>query len=136
MATPKRIQIKRKKGWRLPINAVYVGRPGIWGNPFRVFEYRVRQYGSKYVTRWGIEAYLDTAEEMGLNSAKEAQERSLELYKQEGPPDIPERAILKGKDLACWCRLCERHTDGLPLGEHCDDCAPCHADHLLVVANQ
>ena len=32
---PKRIQRKRTKGWRMPPNAVYVGRPTKWGNPYR-----------------------------------------------------------------------------------------------------
>ena len=31
---PVRIQRKRSKGWRMPAGAVYVGRPGKWGNPF------------------------------------------------------------------------------------------------------
>lgn len=30
---PKRIQRKRTKGWRMPANAVYVGRPTRWANP-------------------------------------------------------------------------------------------------------
>lgn len=29
---PKRIQRKRTKGWRMPENTVYVGRPTKWGN--------------------------------------------------------------------------------------------------------
>ena len=33
---PRRIQRKRTKGWRMPPNTVYVGRPTQWGNPFRV----------------------------------------------------------------------------------------------------
>lgn len=33
---PKRIQRQRTKGWRMPDGAVYVGRPGKWGNPFPV----------------------------------------------------------------------------------------------------
>ena len=33
---PKRIQRKRTKGWRMPPNTVYVGRPTKWGNPYRV----------------------------------------------------------------------------------------------------
>ena len=32
--SPQRIQRKRTKGWRMPKDAVYVGRPGRWGNPF------------------------------------------------------------------------------------------------------
>jgi hypothetical protein len=32
----ERIQRKRTKGWRMPENAVYVGRPTKWGNPYQV----------------------------------------------------------------------------------------------------
>ena len=32
---PKRIQRKRTKGWRMPANTIYVGRPSKWGNPFK-----------------------------------------------------------------------------------------------------
>ena len=38
---PKRIQRQRTAGWRMPANAVYVGRPTKWGNPWRV----VGEYG-------------------------------------------------------------------------------------------
>lgn len=31
---PQRIQRQRTKGWRMPANTVYVGRPSKWGNPF------------------------------------------------------------------------------------------------------
>ena len=30
----KRIQRKRATGWRMPADAIYVGRPTKWGNPF------------------------------------------------------------------------------------------------------
>jgi hypothetical protein len=44
---------------------------------------------------------------------------------------------LRGKNLACWCRLCQRHEKtGLPLGETCGDCEPCHAAVLLEIANR
>jgi MT-A70/Domain of unknown function (DUF4326) len=33
---PKRIQLRRTSGWRLPEGAISVTRPGRWGNPFRV----------------------------------------------------------------------------------------------------
>lgn len=36
--TPKRIQRRRTKGWRMPAGAVYVGRPTPWGNPYRPAE--------------------------------------------------------------------------------------------------
>lgn len=36
MSKPVRIQRKRTKGWKMPANTVYVGRPTKWGNPFVV----------------------------------------------------------------------------------------------------
>ncbi len=33
---PKRIQLRRVKGWRKPLDAITVARPTAWGNPFRV----------------------------------------------------------------------------------------------------
>ena len=33
---PKRVQLSRSKGWRMPPNTISVARPGGWGNPFRV----------------------------------------------------------------------------------------------------
>jgi hypothetical protein len=35
---PKRIQLSREKGWRLPDNAVKVDRSTQWGNPYRIGE--------------------------------------------------------------------------------------------------
>src|SRR5690348_12694210 len=31
---PKRLQRKRTRGWKAPRDAIYVGRPTKWGNPF------------------------------------------------------------------------------------------------------
>lgn len=75
---PKRIQRKRKKGWRMPSNAVYVGRPSRWGNP-----YTIDACGSP-------------------EKAVEEFERFVELSKDFQDMIISE---LKGKDLACWCPL-------------------------------
>ena len=33
-AKPVRVQLSRKKGWRMPENTVSVARPGRWGNPW------------------------------------------------------------------------------------------------------
>jgi hypothetical protein len=107
--SPQRVQRKRTKGWRMPENTVSVCRPGRWGNPWRV--------GS---TAWTIGAggYIDrephgplTAEEC-IESFRHGIEHHLE-----GVPDY--LAELRGKDLACWCRLDQ----------------PCHADVLLELAN-
>lgn len=81
--TPKRIQRKRTKGWRMPPNTVYVGRGSKWGNVF-------------------IQGSL------GVPDAAEA----TALYRQEITTrggswqdlrfDLPQ---LRGKNLACWCAL-------------------------------
>lgn len=39
MSKPKRIQLRRTKGWRKPVGAVVVSRPSVWGNPFRAADY-------------------------------------------------------------------------------------------------
>lgn len=36
---PVRVQLSRKKGWRMPPNTVKVARPTKWGNPFQVSEH-------------------------------------------------------------------------------------------------
>jgi hypothetical protein len=109
---PERIQLSRKKGWRMPPNTVKVARgrgfstrepgDGGWGNPFIV----------------GTPGVPDAA-------------TAVRLFREwiEGciSPDYPEpectRAALeelRGKNLACWCALDK----------------PCHADVLLELANK
>lgn len=104
---PKRIQLSRRQGWRMPPNTVSVARPSKWGNPFR-----------------------------GPNAAANVRDfRNWVLSLLASGTGYPLRE-LRGKNLACWCTLCdEHHKDGLPLGVKCDDCAPCHADVLLELAN-
>jgi hypothetical protein len=72
-----RIQRKRVKGWRKPENAVYVGRPTKWGNPFKVKEFGLEE---------SLKKYRDWLEERLIED-----------------PDFLEP--LRGKDLACWCPL-------------------------------
>jgi hypothetical protein len=36
---PHRVQLSRKKGWKMPPNTVRVARPGKWSNPFRIGGY-------------------------------------------------------------------------------------------------
>ena len=33
---PQHLPRQRTRGWRKPVNAVYVGRPSRWGNPYRL----------------------------------------------------------------------------------------------------
>ena len=78
VARPKRIQRQRTKGWRMPPNTVYVGRPTMWGNKFT---HRDRAQA--------VAAYED-------------------LWTNRVPYSMVEDCIIKylrGKNLACWCPL-------------------------------
>ena len=41
---PKRIQLRRRKGWRMPPNTKKVDRTTKWGNPFVVGQHGTRAY--------------------------------------------------------------------------------------------
>lgn len=108
--TPVRIQLSRKKGWRMPPNTVKVDRSTKWGNPFKPEQYWDAGYSGSLETALGhcVDAY-----------------RALLLGKHHWahpiPNDlpVPNVTLLRGKNLACWC----------PLD------AACHADVLLEIAN-
>jgi len=90
----------------MPEGAVYVGRPTIYGNPFRVGE-RFYVAGPIGPTEW----YDNTP-----HGCVKAFEQWVLSH-----PDYWGMLLaqLTGKDLACWC----------PLDQ------PCHADVLLELAN-
>lgn len=75
--TMKRVQRKRVKGWKMPANTVYVGRPSKWRNPY---------YDNYVATNWHLVLY----------------ERWLREKLEKNPHFLDS---LKGKDLACWCPL-------------------------------
>lgn len=77
---PTRIQCKRSKGWRMPAGTVYVGRPGRWGNPFRVGD-------------------------PGIPDRAEAIRRYRSMIGKDAELKQAAREHLNGKDLACWCPL-------------------------------
>lgn len=106
---PKRIQRQRTKGWRMPANAVYVGRPSPWGNVFTV----------GMVTCGHRSAGECSCNTFRRETAAEAVEDFANIPRSEKAL-ARIRAALRGKDLACWC----------PLG------SPCHADVLLKIANE
>jgi len=92
---PVRIQRKRTRGWRMPQNTVYVGRPTKWGNPFRV--------KPSWIEWWDIPECVN-AEEAVDKYEKSIDEHDIILI----------RAELHGKNLACWCKLGEPcHADVL-----------------------
>lgn len=106
---PERIQRQRRGGWRMPSDAIYVGRPSKWGNPCRL-------RGAYYVIdENGYEHYCAPGEARGVavRLFREA------LLADRLPITLDDIAELRGHDLACWC----------PLDQ------PCHADVLLELAN-
>lgn len=81
---PQRIQRKRTKGWRMPENTVYVGRPTKWGN-----RYTVKVWGSH---ERAVSAFRAMCEDTDPEATGCAEFR--EQIKRE----------LRGKNLACWCK--------------------------------
>ena len=126
---PRRIELKRIKGYQMPPNTVSVARPSKLGNPYRVW----KEFGA-----WWL-AFCDGRGGKGISrSRRVAQAWAVELYATRfltARRRHQAKKDLRGKNLACYCRLCERHKDGLPLGDKCDQCEPCHVDPLLEVAN-
>ena len=97
-ATPKRIQRRRVKGWRMPAGAIYVGRPTKWGNHIKVGDYG-KSPQARRTAHWL--AVLDFEKSIEWNPEGEA-------YKEAA------RRELRGHDLACFCRLDEPcHADVL-----------------------
>lgn len=113
---PVRIQRKRTKGWRMPANTVYVGRPTKFGNPFEVGKQNPYGTITKDI-RHSCVIYLGFAPQNAKLIASAREE-------------------LKGANLACFCGLCDLHKDGLPMGNNCPYCQRCHADILLRLANE
>jgi hypothetical protein len=105
---PRRVQRRRDKGWRMPGDTVYVGRPSRWGNPYPVSLLRLNlpPLTAAQAVRL-FERWLSSPTSHPLGSGVN---RAVILT------HLPE---LRGKHLACWCPLT----------------APCHADVQLRLAN-
>lgn len=123
---PKRIQLRRTKGWRKPAGAVVVSRPSKWGNPHRIDRFCFCPFGAEptpcddFGTKRGCQWLLI--------DERERQERAVAVTRFREDlvggrlrftvADV--RRELRGKSLCCWC----------PAG------LPCHADILLREANR
>lgn len=86
-ALPKRIQLRRTKGWRKPAGAVVVSRPSKWGNPFR--------FDPELLAR-GVMILRDHVAQV-----LESYESHVKAEVAAGRLDLSE---LAGKDLCCWCK--------------------------------
>jgi hypothetical protein len=80
MSAPVRIKRSRAKGWTMPENTVYVGRPTKWGNP-----------------------YVGDGPHDNAMVTKLFREYCARPEQAEFVRDV--RAELRGKNLACWCAL-------------------------------
>lgn len=103
--TPQRIQLSRAKGWRMPENTVKVDRTTKWGNPFKV------------------------GERNPCGTITQNNRHAWQLYFGFAPQNQKlvdaARAELRGKNLACWCKLPVSYEDDT-----------CHAAVLLKIANE
>jgi hypothetical protein len=93
----------------MPDGAMYVGRPTIFGNPWRVED--VGQVKAVYFYRLWLGGLFPA------NGVAGGLRRVTILGRLDE---------LRGKDLACWCPIENRH--GIRV--------PCHADVLLDLANR
>lgn len=115
--TPKRIQRKRVKGWKMPSNTKSVTRPGKWGNPFKVVK-----FGGCYRVWSAIHGAFVGLREFGgkVYDPRLAAKEAVRLYREGLPFSTLDVSELRGYNLACFCKEGD----------------PCHADVLLELANQ
>ena len=86
---PKRIQLQRKRGWRMPPNTLKVDRSTRWGNPMRTREgYPPAQAVSDY------RLWVTGADASNFDDEFGAAPTLAEI-----------RFSLAGRNLACWCRI-------------------------------
>ena len=107
---PHRVQLSRKKGWRMPENTISVARPGKWGNPFTIAE---------TAARYGLDSDAAQAKAVELCGAWLRGRLDPALSPGDPPSRAESREELSGYNLACWCR----------------PGTPCHADVLIELAN-
>lgn len=93
----------------MPEGAVYVGRPTKWGNPFTTTANMGSRSQPEY---WNAEKCVEMFRFTMCRTNRDGIVTDFEMTEVDLNP-------LRGKDLACWCRLDQ----------------PCHADVLLELAN-
>lgn len=103
---PQRIQLRRTKGWRLPLHAKSVARPTKWGNPFVVWrngEWYADTYDAgRKCMGWAIKCADNlTARTFAANAYRAAIDNGSRMV----PSKDEIRGALAGLDLACWCPL-------------------------------
>lgn len=123
MPNPIGIQCSRQRGYRLPPNTLRVTRPSRWGNPFRKqafhLEYSFAEIPPLVEGRLNSETILLMPPTYLPAVLVELHFAWLNHWSAKWPDDF-ERWIapLRGKNLACFCKIGE----------------PCHRDNLLYYA--
>lgn len=118
---PERIQLSRKKGWRMPPNTAKVDRATLFGNPYEVRKGTV----SGGPERWRDQPRWFAWDVYHFATREEAQAKATALFRGwiNHPANRKHREMcivgLRGKNLGCWCK----------------PGTPCHADVLLELAN-
>lgn len=79
-------RVLNKRCDSIPIDAVYIGRPSRWGNPFKIEEFDSREECIAAYREWLVR-----------------KPELLEAIRRE----------LRGKDLVCWCKPLSCHGDVL-----------------------
>ncbi len=128
--TPIRIQRSRKHKQVSPngLPIIYVGRPTMWGNPFRLIGdmiYVDTSHRRKILSPWVL--FIDSGGHTAHDVVKMFESMMMDLNSWPVEDAIYKRfrlmrdriLDLHGKNLSCWCSL---------------DCH-CHADVLLKLAN-
>jgi hypothetical protein len=134
MVEPRRIQLSRAAGWRMPENTVKVDRSTKYGNPARVVLDEIGGTGEEDENGdeilqgpWACLISKEGYAKAGwwFATKEEATTKSVEYFRYL-MPESPGRAArqehaaeLPGQNLACWCPI-----------DH-----PCHADVLIEIAN-
>ncbi len=114
---PKRIQRKRSKGWKKPVNAIIVDRTSRYGNPFKVGQ----RY--RYVTALALMRFKGNDLINGIfikdnAHAVDMYKRMVNIFTTKTRKEYFES--FRGKDVVCFCKL--------------DDL--CHGDVILKEANK
>ncbi|MBO0739874.1 MAG: DUF4326 domain-containing protein [Hyphomicrobiaceae bacterium] len=111
---PRRVQLRRTRGWRMPANTVKVDRTTRFGNPFSIEVYG-RERAVALHRAW-------ITCKLGKPPIAGKQLRELEARRTQVISALPS---LRGKNLACWCPLPEPGKPDI-----------CHAALLLELANR
>jgi hypothetical protein len=106
---PTRIQRRRTAGWSAPDGALYVGRPSVWSNSWRVGDTGHTVLPGGWIDR---RPHEPLTQQQAVDSYRNARTHDIEYLRRI-------REQLAGKTLMCWCKVGD----------------PCHGDWLLLVAN-